>query len=180
MGSGHYLSVLHRRALSRRSLLVGGSAALFPLACASAPLPPSRSGQYVGAPLPAFSGITVNGSEFDSNSSRGNVLLVQFFECTEESHALTDVGELYASRRELVVVGVSLGESVERTRVFAAHQGVKFPVLCDTERAVASRLGVTEPGTSLAVDRRGILRWIGDTGTPGAVQQAAAALLDES
>jgi peroxiredoxin len=169
-----------RPSLGRRSFLVAGSAALFPFACASAQLPPSRSGQYVGAPLPAFSGVTVNGSEFDSNSSRGMVLLVQFFECDGGSHSLAEAGELYASKRELVIVGVSLDESLERTRVFAAHQGVKFPVLCDQGRTVSARLGVTEPGTSLAVDRRGILRWIGDSATPGAVEQAAAALLGES
>lgn len=153
---------------------------LFPVACASVPLPPSRSGQYVGARLPAFSGVTVNGSEFDSNASVGMVLLVEFFDCKEGTRSLADAAELYSSNRELIVVGVSLDESLERTVAFTAQRGAKFPILFDPRRSVASRLGVTDPGTSLAVDRRGVLRWIGDVSTPHAVQQAAAALLGES
>ena len=177
--SGNYLSVLTPRALRRRSLLVGAPTLFLPFACAATPLPPSRAGQYVGAPLPAFGGVTVNGSEFDSNASRGMVLLVEFFECAEGQHALGDAGEIYASHRGLVVVGVSLGESIERTRAFTAHHAVKFPVICDPERSVATQLDVKEARTSLAVDRRGILRWIGDAKTPGAVEQAASALLGE-
>jgi peroxiredoxin len=150
-----------------------------PFGCAATPLPPTRSGQFVGARLPPFGGMTVNGSEFDSNASMGMVLLVEFFECAEGAHGLGYAGEIYASHRELVVVGVSLGESIERTRAFTAHHAVKFPVICDPERAVATRLDVTDAGTSLAVDRRGILRWIGDSKTPGAMEQAAAALLGE-
>jgi hypothetical protein len=57
---------------------------------------------------------------------------------------------------------------------------VKFPVLCDPGRTVAALLGVSDPGTSLAVDRRGILRWIGDSASPATVQQAALALLGEA
>jgi len=124
--------------------------------------------------------VTVNGSEFDSNASMGMVLLVEFFECREGGHALGDAGEIYASHRELVVVGVSLGESIERTRAFTAHHGVRFPVICDPARAVAARLEVKDARTSLAVDRRGILRWIGDAQTPGAMEQAASALLAEA
>jgi hypothetical protein len=41
-------------------------------------------------------------------------------------------------------------------------------------------VGVSAPGTSLAVDRRGILRWVGDPAKPGAVERATEALLDES
>lgn len=171
--------MLITHAIGRRSLLAGAPLVLLPFACASTPLPPSRAGQYVGAPLPAFGGVTVNGSEFDSNASRGMVLLVEFFECAEGQHALGDASEIYASHRGLVVVGVSLGESVERTRAFTTHHGVKFPVICDPERAVAARLDVTEAGTGLAVDRRGILRWIGDAKAPGVMEQAASALLGE-
>jgi peroxiredoxin len=167
-------------AISRRSLLSATSAALLPIACASVPLPPSRSGQYVGDRLPAFAGVTVNGSEFDSNASLGMVLLVEFFDCKEGTRSLTDAAELYSSHRELVVVGISLDESLERTVAFTAQRGAKFPVLFDPKRTVAAELGVTDPGTSLARDRRGILRWIGDVSTPHTVEQAAAALLGES
>lgn len=108
------------------------------------------------------------------------VLLVEFFECNAESRSLTDASALYTSNRELVIVGVSLDDSIERTRAFVSEHSVKFPVLFDPERAVAARVGVSAPGTSLAVDRRGILRWVGDPAKPGAVEQATEALLDES
>ncbi len=122
----------------------------------------------------------MNGLEFDSNSSRGLVLVVEFFDCTAGSRSLTDASELYANNRDLVIVGVSLDDSIERTRAFVAGRSIRFPVLFDPERSVATSVGVTEPGTSLAVDRRGILRWVGDARKPGAVQQATEALLDES
>ena len=130
--------------------------------------------------MPAFTGKTVNGLEFDSNASRGLVLLVEFFECNEKSRSLTVAAELYSSNRELVIVGVSLDDSIEHTRAFVQERSVRFPVLYDPERVVAARVGVTDAGTTLAVDRRGILRWVGDATKPDAVQQATEALLDES
>ncbi len=174
------MSVLHRSPFTRRSLLLAGSVALLPLGCASAQLPPSRKSQLLGAPLPAFNGITVNGSEFDSNSSAGMVLLVEFFDCREESRSLDDATSLYASNRELVIVGVSLAESIEATRGYVAQHAVKFPVLFDPKRSVAERVGVTSAQASLAVDRRGILRWVGDSSAPGVIREAAEALLAES
>jgi peroxiredoxin len=107
------------------------------------------------------------------------VLLVEFFESSAGSRSLADAAALYTKDRELVIVGISLDDSIERTRAFVAEQSVRFPVLFDPERAVAARVGVTEAGTSLAVDRRGILRWVGDPRKPGAVEQATRALLDE-
>jgi peroxiredoxin len=151
------------------------------MACASAQLPPSRSSKHLGEPLPAFNGITVNGSEFDSNSSRGMVLFVEFFEGAEDpSRALADAAALYADHRDLVIVGISLDDAIESARGFVSRHSVKFPVLFDPERTVAGRLGVSGPGTALAVDRRGILRWVGDPSPPGVVRNATEALLDES
>lgn len=166
--------------LSRRSLLATGVVVLSPLACASAKLPPSRSSEHLGAALPAFTGTTVNGSEFDSNSSRGLVLLVEFFECNAGSRSLADAAALYGDERELIVVGVSFDDSIERTRAFIAQRDVKFPVLFDPKHSVAALVGVTDPKTTLAIDRRGILRWVGDSTKPGVVEQATQALLDES
>lgn len=170
-----------RARITRRSLFAATGATLLPAACASAHLPPSRSSKHLGEPLPAFNGITVNGSEFDSNSSRGMVLFVEFFEGAEDSpRTLADAGDLYADNRELVIVGISLDHAIESARGFVSRHSVKFPVLFDPERSVADRLGVTGPGTGLAVDRRGILRWIGDPRAPGVVRDATEALLGES
>jgi peroxiredoxin len=172
---------LPRVRLTRRLLLLATGANVLPVACASAQLPPSRSSKHLGEPLPAFAGITVNGSEFDSNSSRGLVLFVEFFDGSRDApRALADASTLYGDDRELVVCGVSLDPSIESARGFVSRQGVKFPVLFDPERSVAERLGVSGPGTGLAVDRRGILRWVGDPATPHAVRDATEALLGES
>ena len=152
--AGHYPSVRPPSCLHRRSLLL--AAAFAPLACASAELPPSRASRHLGSALPAFTGTTVNGLEFDSNASRGLVLLVEFFDCRAGSSSLTNAAELYANNRELVIVGVSLDDSIERTRAFASGRSIRFPVLFDPDRSLAARVGVTEPGTSLAVDRRGM------------------------
>ena len=172
--------MLDPSSLSRRSLLTAGVVLFQPLACASTKLPPSRVSRHLGAALPSFTGTTVNGSEFDSNSSRGMVLLVEFFQCNEGSRSLADAAALYTNKRELVIVGVSLDDSIERTRAFVARREVKFPILFDPKRSVAALVGVTDPKTTLAIDRRGILRWVGDPTKPGVVEQATEALLDES
>lgn len=108
------------------------------------------------------------------------VLLVEFFQCNRASRSLADAAALYTNERELVVVGVSLDDSIERTRAFVAEREVRFPILFDPKRSVAALVGVTDPKTTLAIDRRGILRWVGDPTKPGAVEQATQALLDES
>jgi peroxiredoxin len=108
------------------------------------------------------------------------VLLVEFFECDAGSRGLADAAELYTNERELVVVGVSFDDSIERTRAFVAQREVKFPILFDPKRSVAALVGVTDPKTILAIDRRGILRWVGDPTKAGAVEQATQALLDET
>jgi len=108
------------------------------------------------------------------------VLFVEFFDGSREApRALADAATLYGDHRELVIVGISLDPSIESARGFVSRHSVRFPVLFDPERSVAGRLGVSGPGTGLAVDRRGILRWIGDPATPGAVRDATEALLGE-
>jgi peroxiredoxin len=143
-------------------------------------LPPSNPSALIGAPLPAFSGTTMNGSEFDSNSSRGLVLTIAFFAGDASDAELEAAGALYAAHPDLVLVGVSLDESADSARARVARHSVHFPVLFDPDRRVASRLGVSGPRTILAVDRRGVLRWVGDSAKPALAEQAAEALLAES
>ncbi len=137
----------------------------------------------MGAPLPAFTGLTINGSEFDSNSGIGHVMVVEFFTegCGACERSLVDAADLYEAHSELIVVGVSLDTSIAGVRSQMSRHSIRFPVLHDPERHVAERLGVTDAKMSFAVDRRGILRWVGaPTPNPGAARQAAEALLGES
>jgi len=124
----------------------------------------------------------MNGSEFDSNASRGLVLAVTFFAGTSAASdaGVEAAGALYGSHSELVIVGVSLDESVDSARSQVARHSLHFPVLFDPDRRVAERLGVTRPQTMLAVDRRGVLRWVGDSTNRSVAEQAAEALLAES
>jgi peroxiredoxin len=172
------LLTLSRRALVRASLLTAGSL----VACAPAVLPPSSPSPLLGSPLPAFSGITLNGSEFDSNSSRGLVLAVAFFDSAGNSgdRDLDAAGALYSDHPDLVLVGVALDQSIEDVRAQVTRHSLHFPLLHDPDRHVAERLGVSQPRTVLAVDRRGVLRWVGDAGNPAKVRAAAEALLGES
>lgn len=173
----------HRRSGSRPArtfafLLTAGGA----LACAPATLPPSSPSPLLGAPLPAFSGTTVNGSEFDSNESRGLVLVVVLSMLGKgpSDRNLDTAGALYADHRDLVVVGVSLDDSIDDARRQAARHELHFPLLADPDRRVASRLGVTRAGTVLVVDRRGVLRWVGVAPSEDRLRQATDALLAES
>jgi len=168
------------QAISRRSLLLS---ALSSCACSSAVMPSSTPSKLLGGPLPAFTGVTINGSEFDSNASLGHVMVVEFFTeaCEPCEKSLVDASDLYQSHTEVVVVGVSLDESIAGARSQVERHALRFPVLHDPERRVAERLGVTDAKTSFAIDRRGILRWVGAPAKdPGAARQAAEALLGES
>jgi peroxiredoxin len=168
-----------RYALSRRAIIFGTGSSI---ACARAALPKSSPNRLIGASLPAFSGTTVNGAEFDSNSSLGMVLVVGFFKgsCGSCWPALIEASAIYGDHRELVMVGVSHDTSLDGARSLVAQHALKFPVLFDPEKAIAHRLGVSATMTSLAVDRRGVLRWAGDLSQPATVREAAEALLDES
>lgn len=110
------------------------------------------------------------------------VLFVTFFgaSCGSCEQALADAGALYSDNRELVMVGVALDGSLEGARGLVARHELKFPVLFDPDHRVAARVGVTGPKTAIAVDRRGILRWVGDPSKPGVMRDAAEALLAES
>jgi peroxiredoxin len=169
-----------RQTLSRRALLLTTGSFV---ACAPATLPPSSPSPLLGTPLPAFSGTTLNGVEFDSNASRGFVLTVAFFDSQRAAsdRDLEMASDLYGDHHsDLVLVGVSLDASIDIARSQAERHSLRFPILFDPDRQVAMRLGVTRPGTILAVDRRGILRWVGEAKSSITVEQVAEALLAES
>jgi peroxiredoxin len=159
-------------------LLAAGSV----LGCAPAALPPSSPSRLLGAPLPPFSGTTLNGSDFDSNASRGMVLAVTFFarSAKPNDNELEAAGTLYSDHPELILVGVSLDDAIETARAQVLRHSLRFPVLFDPDRHVAERLGVDGPRITLAVDRRGILRWVGDAASPSSIRAATEALLGES
>jgi len=116
------------------------------------------SGLRVGAAPPVFSGTAVDGRRFDLATTRGQVVLVNFFatwcsNCREEEPLLERLSRQYAGRG-LVVVGVDWNDSGD-ARGFVNELHVTYPALLDSRSRVGSAYGVTDLPESVWIGRDG-------------------------
>ncbi|MCS6913014.1 MAG: peroxiredoxin [Myxococcota bacterium] len=108
----------------------------------------------VGDPAPDFSATTTEGRTLRLSELRGRKVVLYFFPkaftpgCTLETRRFRDA---YEDLRSLgaEVIGVS-GDSHERQCAFAAAQGVTFPLVGDSDHAIAKSYDVLWPLFSLA------------------------------
>ena len=99
-----------------------------------------------GEMAPEFEGATSQGSRLRLADLRGHPVVLYFYPkadtpgCTMESKGFrdhfTELGE-----REVRVVGVST-DTVDEQRAFAQKYGFQFPLVADSDRAIATRYGV--------------------------------------
>jgi thioredoxin-dependent peroxiredoxin len=100
----------------------------------------------VGDVAPTFSGTTGDGRPFDLATLRGRPFVLYFYPkantygCSIEARGFA---EHYAElqRAGLEVVGVSV-DSVEDQKSFSEKCGVPFPLVADSDKAIAKRYGV--------------------------------------
>ena len=113
--------------------------------------------------LPATGGSTVSLADFG-----GRAVVLVFYPgddtpvCTKQLNSYNDGIDEFESLNAQVL-GVS-AQSVESHEMFAGTQGLKFPLLADTDKSVAALYGTLGPlgfprRSVFIVDRHGVIRY---------------------
>lgn len=136
-----------------------------------APQPPQQAAPQagattdVGAPMPEYAAMYLDGSKFDLAAKRDKVVLLNVWAtwcgpCRYEIPELQQLSEHYAGRG-LEVVGVSVDESgIESVRDFVKEQKkMTYPIVLDAEGKIANLLQTSVLPTSVLVDRSGKIVW---------------------
>ncbi len=115
-----------------------------------------------GDKAPDFSANDQNGNSVSLSDFAGRKLILYFYPkdntpgCTAEACSLRDgKGEL--ERMGFAIVGVS-PDSVKSHAGFAAKQNLNFPILSDSDKAIAKAYGAWGPKKFMGREYEGILR----------------------
>jgi peroxiredoxin len=110
-------------------------------------------------PLPAFSGLTLDGQRVDVASLIGKRLLLFFFNPeVRESAVVGDAVQRISKLRgehNFEIVGVAVGASRNAAREFARKLGADYAIIDDSDARIARRFGLREPTSMLGVDAEG-------------------------
>ena len=130
--------------------------------------PPSRAAavlsEWKGPPAaPPIELFTPDGAPFTLASLRGKVVLVNFWAtwcepCVTEMPSLQRLRDQLAPRFE--VLGVNYQEGPARIKAFVDRSGVSFPIVRDTDGAIAKSWGARIFPASYVVDRAGNVRHV--------------------
>jgi thiol-disulfide isomerase/thioredoxin len=124
----------------------------------------TATGTDVGATMPEYSAMWLDGSKFELASKRDKVLLVNVW-ATWCGPCRVEIPELQALHNKLnakgfEVIGVSVDDSsAELVKQFVAEQKMTFPVALDPEGKIASILDTGVLPTSVLLDRTGKILW---------------------
>jgi len=124
----------------------------------------TTTGTEVGATMPEYSAMWLDGSKFELASKRDKVLLVNVW-ATWCAPCRVEIPELQALHDKLnakgfEVIGVSVDDSsAELVKQFVAEQKMTFPVALDPEGKIASILDTGVLPTSVLLDRTGKILW---------------------
>ena len=120
----------------------------------------------VGSVMPAYTAKRLDGSTFDIQAERGNVLFLNLWAtwcgpCRFEIPELQKLHERYAGQG-LKMIGVSVDEgqdAANEIKAFAAEQKMTYPIVLDPDAKLANMFQTTVLPTSAIVDRTGKIVW---------------------
>ena len=124
----------------------------------------TSTGIEVGATLPEYSAMWLDGSKFELAKRRENVVLLNLWAtwcgpCRYEIPELQAIHDKYAPRK-FEVIGVSVDESgVEAVKQFVDDQKMSYPVALDAEGKLATLLQTSVLPTTVLLDRTGKIVW---------------------
>ena len=148
-------------AITRREwLALTAGLAGFSGAQADAPTPQPWPRQR---PQPALTLPTLDGVPWTLSEQAGQAVLLNFWAswcepCRAEMPALQRLAERQAAEG-LQVRAVNFRESPDTVRRFMAREGMNLPVLLDADGSAAKSLGIGIFPTTVAIDRRGRIRF---------------------
>lgn len=128
------------------------------------PAAATTTGTEVGAAIPEYSAMNLDGTKFDLAGRRGKVVLLNVWAtwcgpCVYEIPELQRIHDLYAARG-FEVVGVSVDEGgIEPVKQFVDGKKMRYPIALDPQGKLASLLQTSVLPTSVLVDRTGKILW---------------------
>lgn len=133
----------------------------------SAPPPAPGAPAAAADPAPAFSLKSLAGDSVSLADLKGQVVFIDFWAtwCPPCRISLPAVERLHADYqgKPVRVLGVSVDEDIDALRAFVKKKGTAYPVLMDSDSAVASAYGADGIPHFVIVDRDGRLagQWSG-------------------
>ncbi len=124
----------------------------------------TTTGTEVGAGMPEYSAMNLDGTKFDLAGRRGKVVLLNVWAtwcgpCIYEIPELQRIHDLYTARG-FEVVGVSVDESgIESVKQFVDDKKMRYPIALDPQGKLASLLQTSVLPTSVLLDRTGKIVW---------------------
>jgi thiol-disulfide isomerase/thioredoxin len=122
------------------------------------------AGTDVGAAMPEYGAMWLDGSKFELSGKRDKVVLLNVWAtwcgpCRFEIPELQAIHDRYAAKG-FEVIGVSVDESgVESVRQFVDEQKMRYPIAVDPEGKIATLLHTDVLPTSILLDRNGRIVW---------------------
>lgn len=116
----------------------------------------------IGNKAPRFDGVDQHGQRHRLSDYAGKKLVLHFYPkdmtsgCTREACDFRDAISSFASTG-VAVIGVS-PDSAERHAKFAAKESLNFPLLADTDQAIANAYGVWQEKSMYGRKYMGIVR----------------------
>ncbi|MBL8334690.1 MAG: TlpA family protein disulfide reductase [Rubrivivax sp.] len=116
------------------------------------------------APAPDFTLPVLGGKPLRLGEQRGHVVLVNFWAswcgpCRLEMPQLERLHQSY-QRAGLVLLGINVDDDPQRAGDMARRQGIRFPVLLDTDKAVVRRWDLGSMPATVLIDREGRVRHV--------------------
>ena len=114
----------------------------------------------VGSLAPNFRLQTTTGETMELAQLRGTPIFLNFwatwcFFCLTEMPAMQMVADEYGD--EVVVLGVSAGDSPEDASTYANNNDIRYMLALDTEKVVIEEYGVRQMPTSMFIDEHGVV-----------------------
>ena len=124
----------------------------------------TTTGTDVGAMMPEYSAMNLDGSKFDLATRRDKVVLLNLWAtwCGPCRYEIPELQALHAKLQPkgFEVVGVSVDESgVESVKQFVTEQKMTYPIALDPEGKLASIFQTSVLPTSVLLDRTGRIIW---------------------
>jgi peroxiredoxin len=122
----------------------------------------ARGAVQAEAAAPDFTLRTLGGAPLRLGEQRGRVVLVNFWAswcgpCRQEMPQLNRLHDAYRSAG-LVLLGVNVDDDPQRAAEVAQRQGIRFPVLLDSDKAVVRRWDLGSMPATVLIDRDGRVR----------------------
>lgn len=115
-----------------------------------------------GTLAPNVQATMVDGRPFDLAAERGHVVVLNFWAswcgpCRQEMPQLNRLHDTYRGAG-LVLLGVNVDDDPQRAADIARRQGIRFPVLLDSDKAVVRRWDLGSMPATVLIDRDGRVR----------------------